>query len=85
MCVRFSVATSEQAGSGFTKLILSIPAVVADTTSTIINTAMEHVKIKEINQWFTDNIGSSVQAKRKEVLAINKERNKNKMNLEVGF
>lgn len=75
----------EQAGSGFTKLILSIPAVVANTTSTIVNTAMEHVKIKEINQWFANNIGSSVQAKRKEVIAINKERNKNEMNLEVCF
>jgi hypothetical protein len=75
----------EQASSGFTKLILSIPAVVAETTTTIVNAAMEHVKIKEVNQWFTDNIGCSVQAKRKEVFAINNDRNKNEMNLEACF
>jgi hypothetical protein len=55
------------------------------TRTTIVNAAMEHVKIKEVNQWFTDNIGCSVQAKRKEVFAINNDRNKNEMNLEACF
>lgn len=75
----------EQASSGFTKLILSIPAIVAETTTAIVNTAMAHVKVKEINQWFTDNIGCSVQAKRKEVFLINKEWNKNGTNLAAHF
>lgn len=57
----------DQAKSGFTGLLLSIAAYVSKTTTDIVHKAMETVPTKKVMQWFTDNIGKSVQSKRKAV------------------
>lgn len=53
-----------QSKSGFTGLLLALPACVSKTTDVIIKQAMETVPIKAIQQWYKDNIHQSVQAKR---------------------
>lgn len=55
----------QQAASGFTSLILAIPALVGDKSKAIVKKAMEGIKIKHIKSWVRENIGLSVQAKRK--------------------
>jgi hypothetical protein len=54
-----------QANSGFTALVLSIAAIVSKTTSEVIRTAMETVRTKDVLEWCRENLGKSVQAKRK--------------------
>lgn len=56
----------DQSKSGFTGLILSIPAMVSKTTGEIIKKAMEIVPTKTILDWCKTMLGKSVQAKRKE-------------------
>jgi len=55
----------QQSTSGFTSLILAIPALVGDKSKAIVKRAMEGTKIKHVTDWVKDNLGLSVQAKRK--------------------
>lgn len=57
----------DQSKSGFTVLLLSLAASVSATTTDVVQKAMEAVPTKTVFQWFKDNIGQSVQSKRKEV------------------
>ena len=57
----------DQAKSGFTVFILSLAAIVSKTTTEIAHEALETVPTKKIHEWFKDNIGKSVQAKRMQV------------------
>jgi len=57
----------DQAKSGFTVFILSLAAIVSKTTTEIVHEALETVPTKKIHEWFKDNIGKSVQAKRMQV------------------
>ncbi len=59
----------EQSKSGFTGLILGIPALVSTTTKDVIEKAMETVPTKIVLEWVRKNIGKSVQSKRKEVFS----------------
>jgi len=56
----------DQAKSGFTSLLLSIPAMVSRTTGEVIQNAMETVSTKNVLDWCKENIGKSLQAKRRE-------------------
>lgn len=58
---------NDQSKSGFTALLLSLAACLSTTTIEVIRKAMETVPTKKVFQWFKDNIGQSVQSKRKEV------------------
>jgi len=58
----------EQSKSGFTGLVLGIAAMVSTTTSEIVKKAMETVPTKMVLDWCKENIGSSVQAKKIEML-----------------
>lgn len=53
-----------QSSSGFTSLILAIPALVGKTTASLVKKAMEATQIKHIKQWVQDNIGRSLQSTR---------------------
>jgi hypothetical protein len=57
----------DQAKSGFTVFILSLAAIVSKTTTEIVHEALETVPTKKIHEWFKNNIGKSVQAKRMQV------------------
>ena len=61
----FKNLEKQQSSSGFTSLILAIPALVGKTTSSLVKRAMEGTQIKHIKSWVKENIGRSVQATRK--------------------
>ncbi len=54
-----------QAKSGFTSLVLSVAAVVSETTQEVVQNAMETVPTKKVLEWTKKHLGQSVQAKRK--------------------
>ena len=54
-----------QAKSGFTGLVLSVAAVVSETTQEVVQRAMETVPTKNVLEWTRRHLGQSVQAKRK--------------------
>jgi hypothetical protein len=55
----------EQSKSGFTGLLLALGAFVSRTSDTVIKTALETVKTKDVLKWSKEHIGSSIQSKRK--------------------
>jgi len=59
----------DQAKSGFTGLLLGIAAMVSTTTSEVVKKAMETVPTQAVLDWCQENIGSSVQAKKIEMLS----------------
>jgi hypothetical protein len=58
----------DQARSGFTGLLLSIGAIVSTTTKETIHKALETVSTSDVLDWCKENLGKSLQAKRREVL-----------------
>ena len=64
---------NDQSKSGFTVLLLSLAAAVSETTMGVVQKALESVPTKKVSQWFKDNVGQSVQSKRKEVKKIARE------------
>jgi len=60
----------DQSGSGFTGMLLSLPAMLSRTTQDVIQKALESVPTKKVFEWVKENIGRSVQSKKKEVLSI---------------
>lgn len=59
----------DQARSGFTGLLLALCAAVATTTTDVVHQALEAVPTKMILAWCRQNLGQSVQAKRREAFA----------------
>ena len=55
----------DQAKSGFTGLLLCVSAMVSTTTEDVVQKALETVPTKKVLAWCRENIGHSVQAKRK--------------------
>ena len=60
----------DQVKSGFTAMLLSLAAVVSTTSRDVIQKALETVPTKKVFEWYKENIGQSVQSKRKEILSI---------------
>jgi hypothetical protein len=58
-----------QSNSGFTGLILSIAAMVSETTVDVIRKAMDTVRTKDVLEWCKKMLGESVQAKRKKAFS----------------
>lgn len=56
-----------QAKSGFSVFILSLAALVSETTAEVVQKALETVPTNKIYEWFKKNIGSSVQAKKVQI------------------
>lgn len=59
----------DQSKNGFTGLLLSLSAIVATTTTAVIQKALETVSTKQVWDWSQKTLGQSVQSKRREVLA----------------
>lgn len=55
-----------QAKSGFTGLILGVAAIVSETTTNVVKEALEKTRTNQVIAWCRNNLGKSVQAKRKE-------------------
>lgn len=53
----------DQSKSGFTGLLLSVPAMVSQTTKEVVKDALEMVPTKKVLDWCKKNLGQSVQAK----------------------
>jgi hypothetical protein len=53
-----------QSKSGFTVLLLGLAAMVSETTDEIIQKALETVPTKKVIEWYKENFGESVQAKK---------------------
>jgi DNA-binding phage protein len=62
---RFKHLEQQQSGSGFTQLLLALPALVGKKSTELLKQAMETVKVSDLSLWLKENIGMSVQAKRK--------------------
>jgi hypothetical protein len=60
----------DQVKSGFTAMLLSLAAVVSKTSQDVIQKALETVPTKKVFEWYEENIGQSVQSKRKEILSL---------------
>lgn len=56
----------DQARSGFTALVLSIPAMVSTTTHDVIHKALETVATNKVAEWSKSFLGKTIQAQRKE-------------------
>lgn len=65
---KFKTLERDQAKSGFTSMLLALPAFISKTTIDIIQQAIETVPTKKVIEWYKENIGKSVQSKRKEIL-----------------
>lgn len=59
----------DQSRSGFTAMLLSLPAMLSKTTQDVVQKALASVPTKKVFQWMRENIGQSVQSKKKEVLS----------------
>src|SRR5262249_53929101 len=55
---------NHQANSGFTGLILTLSAMVADTTQEVIHKALETASTSQVRQWCQQYLGPSIQAQR---------------------
>lgn len=66
---KFKQVEQEQAKSGFTGLLLSIPAMVSSTTTEVVQKALETVPTKTVLTWCQEKLGKSVQAQRREAFA----------------
>jgi len=62
----------DQAKNGFTAMLLSIAAMVSSTTKEVIQKAMESIPAEKVPEWCDENIGQTLQSKRKKVFQIGK-------------
>jgi hypothetical protein len=69
---KLKMLEQDQVKSGFTGLLLGIPALVSKTSIEVVKKAIETVPTKKVLNWCKKNIGQSVQSKRKEVFSFNK-------------
>jgi hypothetical protein len=62
---RFKQLEKQQARGGFTSLLLGFGALVVETTTKVIENAMEHSRTKDIITWCKEHLGTTVSAQRK--------------------
>ncbi|MDM8542964.1 hypothetical protein QUF90_17965 [Desulfococcaceae bacterium HSG9] len=63
---KFKFFEKDQAKSGVTGLLLSIGALVSETSDHLVQKAMETVRTGDVSKWCKKMIGQTVQSKRKE-------------------
>jgi len=59
----------DQAKNGFTGLVLSLGAVVGQTTTKMVRWALENCSVNNVREWCRENLGTTVQAQRRLVYA----------------
>jgi hypothetical protein len=67
---KFKRLEDTQAKSGFTRLILTMSAMVAQTTHEVIQKALETVPTKCVLEWCKKTLGDSLQAQRKKAFGL---------------
>ena len=55
----------QQSRGGFTSLVVSFGAMLADTTSTVIKAALKHSATKDVYDWCKEHLGTTLFGKRK--------------------
>lgn len=68
----------DQAKSGFTALLLCLGAMVATTTTDVIQKALKTVPTKQVLAWCKETLGPSVQAKRRVALPSHQKTEQNR-------
>jgi hypothetical protein len=66
---KFKRLEATQSKSGFTGLLLTIGAMVAQTTHEVIHKALETVPTKRVVEWCQKTLGDSLQAQRRKAFA----------------
>ena len=59
----------DQAKNGFTGLVLSLGAIVGQTTTKIVRWALENCSVKKVREWCQENLGTTVQSQRRQIYA----------------
>ena len=62
---RFKHLEKQQARGGFTSLVLAFGALLAETTTQVMNEAMQHSRTKEVWQWCKEHLGTTLFGRRK--------------------
>lgn len=60
----------QQSRSGFTKMVLAMAAAVVKPTREYVAQALQEVKTRDMLDWCGENLGVSLQSKRRQALAI---------------
>jgi hypothetical protein len=60
----------DQATGGFTGLVLSLGAIVSQTTEAVIQKALETVSTQDVRAWCQEKLGKSVQAQRRQLIKL---------------
>lgn len=55
----------QQARGGFTSLLVSFGALMAETTTTVVNAALQHSATKNVHEWCKKQLGTTLFAQRK--------------------
>jgi hypothetical protein len=67
---KFKRLEATQSKSGFTGLLLTLGAMVAQTTHAVIHKALETVPTKRVLEWCQKTLGTSLQAERRNAFAV---------------
>ncbi len=62
---KLKVLEKQQSRGGFTNLVVSFGAMLADTTTTVIKNAMEHSRTADVYRWCKEHLGTTLFGKRK--------------------
>jgi hypothetical protein len=66
---KLKVLEKQQSRGGFTSLVVSFGAMLADTTTTVIKSAMEHSGTADVYRWCKEHLGTTLFGKRKVAFA----------------
>jgi hypothetical protein len=66
---RLKQLEKEQSRSGFTGLLLGVGALVAETTSAVVEAALEQCPVKKVWRWCKEKLGATVQSQRRTAYA----------------
>lgn len=62
---KMKVLEKQQSRGGFTNLVVSFGAMLADTTTKVIQAALENSSTKDVYKWCKDHLGTTLFGKRK--------------------
>jgi hypothetical protein len=62
---KMKVLEKQQSQGGFTSLMVSFGALLAEATATVVHAAMKHSGTQDIYQWCKDHLGTTLFSQRK--------------------
>lgn len=74
---KFKQLEGVHACSGMTSLVLALPAILGETTTHIIEEAMNTVSAEDLDKWIQDNMGQTYLSKRRQAFGKKNIANKN--------